>query len=92
MVRSLRISILQICIIQYVHVVIGACALISRGVQGAWGGDGKSCTRTEREKAHEDGRREKAHWTEMWKEVNAWGRSCHVVDLELKVVGGAAVQ
>jgi hypothetical protein len=45
-----------------------------------------------REKAHEDGKREKAHRTEMWKEVNAWGRSCHVVDLELKVVGGAAVQ
>jgi hypothetical protein len=45
-----------------------------------------------REKAHEDGRWEKAHWVEMWKEVNALRRSCHVVDLELKVFGGAAVQ
>jgi hypothetical protein len=42
--------------------------------------------------SHEDERREKAHWVEMWKDVNALRRSCHVVDLELKVFGGAAVQ
>jgi hypothetical protein len=37
-----------------------------------------------------EGGKRRTGWS--WKEEQEWWRSCNVVDLELKVVGGAAVR
>jgi hypothetical protein len=67
-----------------VHVVIGACAFIGRDVQGAGGG--------KLERVARGWKAGNGALGGSWKEVQEWWRSCNVVDLELKVVGGAAVR